>query len=202
MDAIKAYPEMLKYVSFPTIDTVEDFMNKVCNDLRSSVDDCLFAILDKKGGTRYIEEKQRYAGVVSLSSTDPVNYSTEIGIIVFPTHQRTHVTTNAIGLILMWTLDPPSIGGLGLRRVQWQTHADNTPSRLTALRMGFEFEGIARWKRVVPASVAGLDVEELDRRNGTAPSARGRHTAVYSIVWDEWNEKRVELIRQMQRCPV
>jgi RimJ/RimL family protein N-acetyltransferase len=120
-------------------------MTEVYNNIAASPQECLYAILDK--ANRPNEDKTdsnyRYAGVVSLSGTNPINAVTEMGIIVFPAFQRTHVATNAVGLLLQRTLDPPSAGGLGLRRVEWKTHADNAASRRIALRMGFVFEGIA-----------------------------------------------------------
>jgi len=74
-------------------------------------------------------------------------------------------------------LDPPlpssfsPEGGLGLRRVIWKASADNTPSRRLAERTGFELEGILRWARL--ARFEGLDVGELERRNGTSGEKKG-----------------------------
>jgi len=140
-----------------------------------------------------------YAGVISLSKTNPVNAVTEIGIIVFPEFQRTHVATNAIGLLLLWALDPPSAGGLGLRRVEWQTNAGNDASRRAALRIGFEFEGIAKWQRIFPNDVLGLSVEALKKRNRTNSEVPGRHTAIFAMVWDEWDGKRPKVVALMGR---
>jgi len=136
---------------------------------------------------------------MALSDTNPTNAVTEIGVIIFPAFQRTHVATNAIGLLLLWTLDPPSLGGLGLRRVVWQTHTENVTSRNAALRMGFEFEGIARWQRVFPGGKVALPVEALEKRNGTKGEAPGRHTAIFSIVWDEWDDKRPKVLALMEQ---
>jgi RimJ/RimL family protein N-acetyltransferase len=60
-------------------------------------------------------------------------------------------------------LDPPSAGGLGLRRVVWQTHSENEASKNAAVRMGFEFEGIARWHRIFPGGTVGSTVERMDQ---------------------------------------
>jgi hypothetical protein len=65
--------------------------------------------------------------------------------------------------------------------------------------MGFEFEGIARWERVFPRGKVALPVEALEKRNGTSGEHPGRHTANFSIVWDEWDEKRLKVIALMER---
>lgn len=193
--------ETFKYVPFPDIKTDEDFLNKVYNSIRDS-EDCLYAIYDKTKAPESGSEQldiDHYAGVVSLNSTNPVNAVTEIGIIVFPSFQRAHVATNAVGLFLCWTLDPPSGGGLGLRRVEWMTHSENKPSRKLAERMGLELEGIARWNRTVPEGKIGICAEALERRNGTNGELRGRHTAIYSMVWDEWEGKRSKVVDLMDQ---
>lgn len=181
------------------MDTEADFMRELHESVSASPEDCLYAVFDKATTAGKENTYSNYAGVVSLNATNPVNAVTEIGIIIFPEFQRTHVATNAIGLLLLWTLDPPSAGGLGLRRVVWQTHADNAASRRTALRMGFELEGIARWQRVFPGSKVALPVEALEKRNGTKGEVPGRHTAIFSIVWDEWDDKRPKVVALMEQ---
>jgi hypothetical protein len=41
-------------------------------------------------------------------------------------------------------------------------------------------------------------VEALEKRNGTKRELLGRHTAIYSIVWDEWDEKRPKVVTLME----
>ena len=182
-------PELLKYVNFPEIKNDDDF-KAVYDGIRASPSECLYAIIDKSSAV------DEYAGTIALASTDFVHATTEIGVMIFSAFQRTHVTTNAIGLLLQYTLDPPSAGGLGLRRVQWKCHAENAASRRVALRMGFEFEGIARWHRTF---AIGNSAEALGKRNGTQQELPGRHTASFSIVWEEWDVKRPKVLAQMER---
>ena len=196
---IKANPDLFKYVSFPVIDTEADFMREVYDNISASPGDCLCAIFDKIAAPGKEDTYSNYAGVISLFATNPVNAVTEMGVLIFPAFQRTHIATNAIGLLLLWTLDSPSAGGLGLRRVEWQTHAENAASWRAALRMGFEFEGIARWQRIFPRGTVALPVEALEKRNGTKGEIPGRHTAVFSIVWDEWDDKRPKVVALMER---
>ena len=180
------------------MDTKEDLIEFCDKYYGSSTENCLYAIFDKISTSEKDNSDHNYAGITSLSATSPVNATTELGIIIFPAFQRTHVARNAIGLLLLWTLDPPSVGGLGLRRVEWKTHTGNDASRRTALRMGFEFEGVARWDRVFPDREVALPVEALEKRNGTKGELPGRHTAIYSIVWDEWDEKRLKVVASME----
>jgi RimJ/RimL family protein N-acetyltransferase len=199
LKVIKANPDLFRYVDFPVMDTKADFMRECYDEISASPNDCLYAIFDKVTVPEKENTRSNYAGIISLSGTNPVNAVTELGVIVFREFQRTHVATNAIGLLLQWTLDPPSAGGLGLRRVQWRTHADNAASRRAALRIGFEFEGVARWDRVFPRGGVALPVEALEGRNGTKGEVPGRHTAIFSIVWDEWDDKRPRVVALMER---
>lgn len=169
------------------------------DDLESSLEYCLYAIIDKTSISGESKKDGNFAGILSLNATSRTNAATEIGVIVFPLFQRTHVASNAIGLALQYALDPPSAGGLGLRRVEWRCDSGNAVSRKIATRMGFELEGVLRWQRVITLNmVGGLPVEALEKKNGTTGEARGRHTAIFSIVWDEWDEKRDLVTAQMK----
>ncbi len=96
-------------------------------------------------------------------------------------------------------MDPPSAGGLGLRRLEWQSHPQNVKSRRFAERMGLEFEGVLRWKKAFPGGKISLSAEKLRVRNGTEEEVPGSHTAIYSVVWEEWEEKRLVVVEQMRR---
>ena len=108
------------------------------------------------------------------------------------------MTSNAIGLLLTYTLDAPP-NGLGLRRCQWQTHASNKPSRRVAERMCFSFEGVQRFQRVIPSHKKGngFDVSQLPEGTGTN-LGRARDTAIFAHYCDEWPEKRKEVLRLME----
>lgn len=174
-------------------------MREFYDNIQASPEECLYAVMNKVPVSGGATPGGKFAGVIALSRTSPRNAVTEMGAIIFPPYQRTHVATNAIGLLLIYTLDPPSTGGLGLRRVEWQCHAENDASRGAALRMGFEFEGIARWACVFPHGEIALPVKALEERNGTKGELPGRHTAIFSIVWDEWDAKRPNVLARMRR---
>ena len=152
------------------------------------------------------------AGVIALIRASPANLSAEIGwVIVFPAFQRTRVASNAVALLLRYCLELPSdsdsdsdsvsvnadanatdaapapVRGLGLRRVQWLTHAGNEASRRTALRVGFREEGTLRWERVIaPGKVGnGIPVRDGDPLGGAHPSS---HSVVLSLCVDDWED--------------
>jgi RimJ/RimL family protein N-acetyltransferase len=108
------------------------------------------------------------------------------------------VTSNAVGLLLIYTLDAPP-DGLGLRRCQWQAHAGNQPSRRVAERMGFTFEGVLRFQRVIPSHKKGngFDVSSLSESTGSK-LGQARDTAIYAHCCDEWPEKRKDVLRMME----
>lgn len=199
MKEINKYPNLLAYVAFPGLNTIEEFTDMYHKDIGSKPEECLYAIYDKTapGG----ETDDNYAGTVAYTGGNKSHASTDVGIILWPAFQRTHVATNAIGLLLLHALDPPSAGGLGLRRVVWTAHSENAASRNTALRLGFEFEGITRWHKIFADREIGSSADALAKRNGTEKEIIGRHTATYSIVWDEWDEKRPKLVALMKRPP-
>ncbi|KAK0432741.1 acyl-CoA N-acyltransferase [Desarmillaria tabescens] len=144
----------------------------------------MFAVYDKTK----IKEEEGYAGLVGYVNSSAQDLVTEIFVIIAPAFQRTHVTSNAIGILLKYALDLPEDGGLGLRRVVWQASAANTASIRTAERMGFQQEGVLRWHKAWPESKSrganGTRVRKGDPREDVFPL--GRDTVVLSICWDDW----------------
>jgi len=130
------------------------------------------------------------AGIVGLLDASPENLTVEIGpVIAFSKYQRTHLTSNMVGLLLQFCLELPEDGGLGLRRVQWQANVENTVSVKAGLRMGFRQEGVKRWERIVMASVGKPNtVERLPREGDPRRADFGRHTAVLGLCWDDWED--------------
>lgn len=200
MNMVLNEAQLLPYVSFPDVKTEDDFRRDFYEKHVASGKVAIYSIIDKTIPTVEGETiPSNFAGIASQPSSDVENATSEIGIMLSTKFHRTHVSSNAIGLILLDSMDPPSLGGLGLRRIEWQCHAGNAASRKTAERMGFELEGILRWHSVVATGRIGLPTDALEKRNGTTGEALGKHTAIYSIVWDEWDQKRPNIIAQMQR---
>ncbi|KAI5117399.1 hypothetical protein M0805_004621 [Coniferiporia weirii] len=203
----KDHPELYTYLAYGPFDSVDELLEKlVIGRVHNDPTSVLFAIIDKAGA----EGKPRVAGMFGLLNTSVLNLSTEIGFVhVLPPFQRTHVASNAIGLLLHYCLELPidssdaadpapfgSGGGLGLRRVQWQANADNARSVRTAERMGFRLEGIARWQRLLTEGKRGYEVPRTRGIGGN-----GFHVCVLAICWDDWElEKAKEAVKkQMER---
>lgn len=175
-------------MAFGPFETVEQFLDVFVEGRIHPNPACvLFAIYDK---TRPLVDEEALAGIIGLLDTSTTNLSTEIGFIfILPSFQRTHVASNAIGLLLHYTLDVPSEGGLGLRRVVWKANSSNLPSIRAAERLGFKQEGVSRWAVVLPEwkrKGNGLERREEDSRK----SCLGRDTVILSICWDEWEDGR------------
>jgi RimJ/RimL family protein N-acetyltransferase len=196
----KTHPELIDYISFPAVETAEDMKREYYDKyFNASTTGCLYAIRAKTVTPDKDDPWSNFAGILSMLAKEPENASIEMGIMTFTPYHRTHVARNAVGLAMLWMMDPPSAGGLGSRRVEWRAHASNDASTGLATKMGFQLEGIMRWESVTSSHEVGLPVDRLRGRNGTKEEARGKHTALLSIVWDEWEEKRPNVIAQMDR---
>jgi RimJ/RimL family protein N-acetyltransferase len=152
----------------------------------SSVDPRFYAV-SKTG------DPDRPLGIASYLAIVPEHGTVEIGHIWFgPELQRTPAATEAIFLLAKHAFDD-----LGYRRLEWKCNALNGPSRRTAIRFGFEFEGVfknhrvvkgrnrdtawfavtdARWPAVRAAFQAWLSPDNFDE-NGTQLSRLGDLTA-------------------------
>lgn len=157
----------------------------------------LYAVIDQTRSPTAEDESGALAGVIGYMNSSTQNLSTEIGFVVtLPPFQRTHVTSNAIGLLLQYALEPRSSEGLGLRRVQWQCNSMNVASQRTAVRMGFRLEGILRWDRVFAQGRSkGKEGHGRDLPPGTNPDDLGRDTVMYSLCWDDWEQGAREAVR-------
>lgn len=103
----------------------------------------------------------RPLGFASYLRIEPQVGSIEIGSITWsPAMQRTTASTEALFLMIDHVFD------LGYRRCEWKCDDLNAPSRATALRLGFSYEGTFR--------------------KATHYKGRNRDTAWYAIVDDDW----------------
>ena len=117
-------------------------------------DPLFFAIVDSR--------LARATGVATLMSIVPAHGSIEIGHIwLSPTLQRTPAATEALALLIAYSLDE-----LGYRRMEWKCDAANQASRRAAIRLGFRFEGVFY--------------------NHQVNKGRNRDTAWFSILDEEW----------------
>ncbi|KAG6833350.1 hypothetical protein H0H87_008526 [Tephrocybe sp. NHM501043] len=174
------------YLPFGPYETPEDFVSGLTEGLiHPNPANTLFAVYDKTRASETLPDGT-FAGVMGYSNGSSPNLAVEIAwVLISPKFQRTHVTTNAIGLLLKYALDLPENGGLGLRRVVWQCSPFNGPSLKAAERMGFKTEALSRWTYVMPEGK--LIGNGRDRRAGDPkPHLLGRDTQTLAVCWDDW----------------
>ena len=176
-----AHPEVYTYLPFGPFPTLAAFLAYIDERWGRSPEHVLFAMLAKSKSSGALT----FAGICGYLNTSAANLSTEIGaLICVPTFQRQGITGAAVALLIQYALHLPHEGGLGLRRVQWQAHEQNARSIGLARKHGFQLEGIIRWQRMLPGHKVGLDPREGDVRQET----KGRHTALLSVCWDDWEQ--------------
>ncbi|OLP46579.1 GNAT family N-acetyltransferase [Rhizobium oryziradicis] len=79
-------------------------------------------------------------GMASLMRPDPKNGVVEVGSVAHgPAMKRSPLSTEVHYLLARHVFED-----LGYRRYEWKCHNDNTPSKITAARYGFTFEGVFR----------------------------------------------------------
>jgi RimJ/RimL family protein N-acetyltransferase len=165
---------------FPTL---EAFLEMVEIYMHTESDAILFTIIDKtKPDLTNGDLGGSLAGIIGLFHSSRLNLSAEIGpIVVTPPFQRTHVCSNAIGILMRYCFELPSSGGLGFRRVQWTTDSENPASIKAAEKMRFVQEGTLRWTWVLPEGKEGKKTREGDPRSGL-----GRNSVLLAVCWDDW----------------
>ena len=120
----------------------------------ASADPLFFAVIDKATG--------RCEGRQTFMRIDPAHQAIEIGSIYWgPAIARSRVTTEANYLFAKYAFDE-----LGYRRYEWKCNALNAPSRASALRLGFSYEGLFRRAVII--------------------KGRTRDTTWYAMISEEW----------------
>ncbi len=123
--------ESWAYLPYGPCSTLNEFktcMEKICTDK----DTLLYTILDSK--------TQMPVGVCGYLRINPEHGVIEVGHLHYSKLlQKTAAATEAMYLLLRYAFDD-----LGYRRYEWKCNALNTPSRKSAERLGFTFEGIFR----------------------------------------------------------
>jgi len=196
VNATKDLPELSLHLPWVPFQTLDEFLQWYNARVAPDPTQMLYAVYSKGSDG----QQDEFAGMIGCLNASADHAVLEIGCVVtIPKFQRTHVTTHATALLLQYCLDAPP-NGLGLRRVQWQANSPNVRSIKAAQRLGFNLEGIIRWQRVLPDGCQGngVDVSHLPEIAGKKLGA-GRDTAILAICWDEWPEKREQLLKMMAR---
>jgi RimJ/RimL family protein N-acetyltransferase len=98
----------------------------------------------QKGGwvTEVFRDKAtgKVVGMANYMRPDPANGVVEIGGVAHgPAMSRTPLATEAHYLLAKHVFED-----LGYRRYEWKCHNENAPSKASAVRYGFQFEGVFR----------------------------------------------------------
>jgi RimJ/RimL family protein N-acetyltransferase len=126
--------------------------------LADSSDPLFFAVIDNT--------TKKTVGHAAYLRIEPQHRVIEVGSILFiPSFQRTIGSTEAMYLMAKYAFE-----ALGYRRYEWKCNTANSPSRTSALRLGFTFEGIFRQHYIF--------------------KGRNRDTAWYSMLDHEWPERK------------
>ncbi|EWC47536.1 hypothetical protein DRE_00504 [Drechslerella stenobrocha 248] len=188
------YPEIWAHGPIGPFDSAHSFVSDFIETfVRPRADMVLYTVIDKTQPTNGVDKEGALVGLIAYINTSPINLCTEIAfVITLPPFQRTHVTSNSVGLLLNFALNPPGEGGLGFRRVQWMTSSVNHKSIGTAEKMGFTKEGIIRWDRLYVGGKQkdkqsnGKDLRVEGRATHMNEEDLGRDSVMLSMCWDDW----------------
>lgn len=121
---------LLTYFTQPDFRGIEDF-------------DAWLTVVQKGGWVTEVFRDKATGNVVGMANymrPDPANGVVEVGGVAHgPAMSRSPLATEAHYLLARHVFDD-----LGYRRYEWKCHNDNEPSKVTAKRYGFTFEGVFR----------------------------------------------------------
>ena len=161
----------------------------------SELADWLDAVNAGGGFTTLVVRNRRtgeICGMASLMRPDPANGVIEVGAVAHaPSMQRTPIATD-----LHYLLAREVFVTLGYRRYEWKCHNENAPSKRTAIRLGFAYEGLFR--QHIVSKGANRDTAWFSMIDGEWPTVKAAFEAWLSpdnIGGDGVQRKRLEDIR-------
>lgn len=200
------HPELwanMSFIPFTTVNELKESFTRPDTILSlSNPAHTTFAIIDKTRERSPEDPEGELAGMVAYIYTSKVHLSSEIGaIVVLPQYQRSHVTSNTVGLMLQYAFAPAEDGGMGLQRVQWHCSTANAASAKVAERMGFEKVGRIPYHMKFPLGKRhGKLGNGKPLPPGSHPDDVWRDTFYYSLSWDVWeDEARDKVEKAMSR---
>ena len=141
------------YLWYGPFDTKEDFSNFIHSFCLEN-DPYFFCVIHK--------ESREVLGMLSLMRIDNTHGVMEVGHVHFGEKLKgTTQATESIFLTMQYAFD------LGYRRFEWKCDDLNAPSKKSALRLGFKYEGVFRQHIIY--------------------KGRNRDTAWFSILDKEWS---------------
>lgn len=172
------FPELERIAKDKRIWEFYAFDGSDSNTLRNTLEE---ALIEKEKGTQFpfviVHRKTgRVIGSTRFMHIQAKNQKLEIGTTwLLPEYWGTAVNPECKLLLLTYCFET-----LNTLRVQLKTDEKNIRSRKAIERIGGQFEGILR-----------NDMVRADRTR--------RNSAYYSIIEEEWNEKKTKLVSLFQR---
>jgi RimJ/RimL family protein N-acetyltransferase len=162
-DAVQGHDEVWTWLSDGPYASEPD-LRAVLAEKQASPNAVFLAILPVP--SPYVPGLHRAAGYASYMRMEPAHGVVEVGnILLSPALQRTTAATEAMYLMARHVFED-----LGYRRYEWKCNAENQPSRRTALRLGFTYEGVFRQHMVI--------------------KDRNRDTAWFAMLDHEWPARK------------
>ncbi|MCY0096635.1 GNAT family N-acetyltransferase [Hoeflea ulvae] len=135
-------------------------------------------------------------GMASLMRPDPANGVVEVGAVAHGAAMaRTPMSTEAHYLMARHVFED-----LDYRRYEWKCHNENAPSKITAIRLGFQFEGVFR--QHIVSKGANRDTAWFSMIDGEWPDLKAAFEAWLdpsNFGSDSRQKQRLEEIRQARR---
>ncbi|KAJ0114170.1 gnat family [Diaporthe amygdali] len=197
------HPELYANISFIPFSTVNDMKAAFTKpDTILSLSNpahTTLAIIDKTRDRSPEDPDGELAGMVAYINTSKAHLSSEVGaIIVLPRYQRSHVTSNTVGLMMQHGFARPEQGGMGLQRMQWHCSTANAASARVAERMGFEKVGVIPYHMKFPLGRRyGKQGNGKPLPPGSHPDDVWRDTFYYSMSWDVWESEAREKVEKV-----
>lgn len=173
-----SYPEDFRYMTFVPPKTLEDLLEYFELQYRRDPSRMAFVCVDKR--------TDAVGGMVTLVNCDAHHRTATFAMgIGFRGFRGTSGAALSAALLLRYLFNTPTDTepGLGLRRVQWSSHADNLASQKLARGLGLRFESEQRWFRVVPHSKLG---NERATRKDDPSKFQGVDEVFYVMCFDDW----------------
>ncbi len=165
VDAYDADERVWRYMFAGPFATLDDFRGYL-HGLIAPANALALCVFDQATGQQL--------GIACYINNVPKDLKIELGSISYsPIAQRTGANNETTYLMLKHAF------ALGYRRLEWKCNALNLRSRETALRMGFQFEGVQEAHMIV--------------------KARNRDTAWFRILDHEWGGVKTRLEGLMDR---
>ena len=197
MELSSGHPEIWAHMPGGPFASVDNFRSEFINGFCAPVGVFSYAILDLTKSSQDGSEEDAFAGMISYMNSSPINLCTEIGaVVVLPPFQRTHVASNAVGLMIHHAFRSEAEGGLGLTRVVWQTSSANKGSAKVAERMGFKHEGTLKYDRRFKQGKLHSKVGNgRPLPPGSDENDLWRDTLVFGLCWDDWERGAREKVQ-------